>query len=238
MSTATTNVTCSRCKKSYWVPPVLQGKKIKCKQCGQTIPIPMQVQVAQATGSKKAKPAVTTPVAAVEAEKKPEPATPATSAEAGKGQSAQEWGPITSYQLTGTKDPARCPHCAHEMEEGEIVCLNCGYNTVTRERLPNLVLEPNTGQDYFIHLAPGFGALFMCLLSIFWAQMIFTHTPYLAFLDWSFYDSDNKAIPVYMFMFLLLDIWGFGFFAVKRLIFNYTPPDRIKHLELEDREED
>ncbi len=241
MSTATMSVTCSRCQKGYLVPPVLQGKKIKCKQCGQMIPIPVQGKAVPATkpgAAKKVVPQIVTPAVVVEPEAKPaSPAAPPPKDAANQPQS-QEWGPISAYHLRGSKEAPRCPFCAHEMEEGEVICLNCGYNTITRERLPNVVVEATEGWDWFVHLTPGFVALFFCLLSIFIAQSIFTHVPYLGFLDWMYYDPEWKAIPVYMFMFLLVDIWTLGYYSVKRLIINFTPPDKIKHLELEDRDED
>ena len=203
-------VVCSGCQTRYQVPPVLAGKKIRCKNCGGVIPVPRVAATAK-------------PVAK---------ATPKPQTADAPAPKAEEWGQITAYEVITEKDKPRCPHCAHDMDEGEIVCLNCGYNTMTRERLPAQVLEPVTGSDYFMWLLPGIICAVLALFSLFMLQSIFTRFPYLEFLDWMYFDRlENKAIPSYMAIFFIMDIWGLSYFAVKRLILNPHPPDVVKHLE-------
>lgn len=220
----TLNVTCGKCGTKYQVPPVLAGKSIRCKNCSATI------AVARAAAPATAKPvAKGKPVAA---------AKPAAPAAAPASSQSEEWGAISAYGVIKEKDNPRCPHCAHDMEEGEIVCLNCGYNTLTRERLPQRILEPVTGMDYFWWLLPGIAAFLFMLVNILFAQSIFTRVPEFEFLEWMyFHPLENKAIPVYMAIFFAFDIFGLGYFCVRRLILNPHPPEKEMHLENE-KEED
>lgn len=229
-------VVCSGCQTKYQVPPVLAGKKIRCKSCGGAIAVPGVAAKAKAAAAKPA--AAATPVAAKPAAGKPSASAAAPAGTAAPGAS-EEWGQISAYEVIKEVDLPRCPHCAHDMEEGEIVCLNCGYNTITRERLPNKVLEPVTGGDYFMWLLPGIVCVVFALLFLVLAQSIFTQVPYLSFLDdlGFYYSSENKAIPSYLAVFFAFDIWGLGYFAFRRLVLNPHPPDKEKKLDKQAEED-
>ena len=125
----------------------------------------------------------------------------------------------------------RCPYCAKEMEsEGQTICLNCGYNTQTRDRIEFKKTYETTGGDVFLWLLPGILCALGTLLSIgviivFW----------LLFPRWKIeYDAEWWSI----FFGLWARIWGsviflfviffFTRFAVIRLILNSTPPEKIK----------
>ncbi len=220
------NVVCGGCQTKYQVPPVLAGKKIRCKNCSATIAIPSAAKAVAKPIAKPTAKAVAKPIAA-----KPSPAEAAGLIK--PAEKPEEWGKITGYDVIHEKDLPRCPHCAHDMDEGEIVCLNCGYNTLTRERLDNKVLEATTGGDYFLWLLPGIICLILALFFLFMAQSIFTRFPALDFLDSIdfYYSNTNKGVPVYLAVFFAFDIWGLGYFSFRRLVLNPHPPDQIKKRE-------
>jgi ribosomal protein S27E len=221
-------VTCSGCQTRYQVPPVLAGKKIRCKNCGGVSQVP-------AGGAAKVIAAREAPASPKATEAEPSAAASPLGPQAPR---SEEWGAITAYTVIREKDKPRCPHCAHDMEEGEIVCLNCGYNTMTRERLPNRVLEPVTGWDYALWLLPGILCALLSLYFLFSVQAVFTHFPYVATADFIYYTQDNKAIPCYVSIFWLTIAYFCGKFAVKRLILNPHPPEVEKHLHKQEEEED
>ena len=135
--TATISVSCPKCKKTIQAPESEQGKKIKCKACGEAF-----TALASAAKTKVEEPKVKSQSAKAE---KPR----------GKGDD-EEWGVVKAYGVTTDDLSTRCPYCAAELEDDDVVvCLECGYNLQTRERLQEKVLEPVTGGDYFLWLLPG-----------------------------------------------------------------------------------
>src|SRR6185436_6520369 len=93
----------------------------------------------------------------------PKPAAPKPAAAVIPLQKDEEWDDAKPYGVHKDEDKARCPFCASDVEEGQVICLKCGYNLRTRERHSTRVLHVTTGMDYFIWLLPGF----ICLLVVF-----------------------------------------------------------------------
>lgn len=121
----------------------------------------------------------------------------------------------------------RCPHCAQEMtDEDAVICIHCGYNTVTRQRVGTKKVVETTAGEHFHWLLPGIGSvagilaligfdLFFC----FWYPKIVN--PYG---DWAWLDSNGirlwtVIISGFMMFFL-------GKFAFGRLILHSSPPER------------
>ena len=59
------------------------------------------------------------------------------------------------YKMSDVIKVSRCPQCAADMEEGDIICLNCGYNTQTRVRTHTIKTYETTAFDWVIWLTPG-----------------------------------------------------------------------------------
>jgi DNA-directed RNA polymerase subunit RPC12/RpoP len=188
---ATIKIACPKCKKTFQAPPTVQGKKVKCKGCGEVF-----------TAAPK---------------------------------EDEEWGAIKAYPVDSVKDAPRCPFCAHELEEeDQIVCLNCGYNLLTRERLEPRVLEPVTGGDQFMWLLPGILCLLGVLAAVGFGVCVWLPNTVLDWgLDWKEWVQDGEFIKVYLSVILLFAIFFLGRFAVKRLILHPHPPDKEKHLKSE-----
>ncbi len=65
------------------------------------------------------------------------------------------------------EDVARCPHCAKELDPPDaIVCVNCGFNNVTRAKAKTKKVWAPTREDWMSHLLPGIIALAICIALI------------------------------------------------------------------------
>jgi hypothetical protein len=154
----------------------------------------------------------------------------------------EEGGPA-AYGVHIEKDESRCPGCAKPLEtEGAVICLNCGYNVRTRERLQTRRVHDTTQQDYIAWLAPGVVCIVVvvvCLLSIGWLWLYWE--------KWLDAPKDKKDDFTYMIMEPVRTLGsvalGFvtffaGRFAIQRLLKNPHPPEIEKGDEKEDDEEE
>jgi hypothetical protein len=230
MSTAALLVVCPRCHKQYQVPPVVAGKKILCKNCQAHIPVP--------AAQPPAKPAAGQPPVARPGAAKPGVAKPATATPNASPPAEDEWKNFKPYELIKESDLPRCPFCAAEVEEDQVVCLACGFNRRTRDRHDYKMYLPLTGMDWFKWLAPGVLSLLLTLMFIGWFLMIYLHVPYIGGLEWMYFSIENKAWPVYLSLFCLMAIFGLGWFTIRRLILNPRPPlvEKFAHEEEEEEE--
>jgi hypothetical protein len=221
---ATFVVTCPQCRKAVQVPEALQGKKIKCKDCQTVFP------AVPAAAAKKA-PSSSNPKTAEKKGAK-QPALKDKAASRPAAQDDEEWGVVKAYGVTKESDKPRCPFCAWELEDSEaIICLHCGYNLMTRERLQEKILEPVTGWDYFVWLLPG---IICALVTLACLAAIVVAVIWLVFPDEAAQGSSMyRAILVYSAVGIGFVGFFTGRFAVKRLILNPHPPDREKRIKKE-----
>ena len=132
------------------------------------------------------------------------------------------------------------PHCAKELDPPDaIVCVNCGFNNVTRAKANTKKVWAPTAQDWIMHLLPGIIALAICI-----GLIVFNVISILRMRDWldgSFLEMEEKdaagrkrffiAPGAFIFLFLVLSLPVFvpGIkFAYKRLVKEYKPPEKIK----------
>lgn len=142
----------------------------------------------------------------------------------------EEWAEIKAYGIVVEKDLPRCPYCAWELESSEaVVCLNCGYNLRTRQRLTEKILEPVTVGDYILWLLPGIACALAVLFFGAVIVILWTGTPDLSFMymGWT---QRYKWARVYGTVLAATIIWVTGAFAIRRLILNPHPPEREKKL--------
>jgi predicted Zn finger-like uncharacterized protein len=236
-------VTCPECEKQVKVRAESEGKKVRCTGCEH-------VFVARtAAPAKKAAPAAAKPkakkdealdVVPVKEESKPaakakpaKPAKPAAPAKPKYDDEDEEGG--NPYGLETVDLTPRCPICTHRLEEeGQVICLNCGYNLQTREKTPVKRMYANTAGDWILWLTPGILSVLAILLMIafdiwFWLPTGFDSAVaglldgWIAFL---FSGGFSKKIwPTIITLFLM---YYAGRFAIGRLIFNPRPPERLK----------
>lgn len=223
-------ITCSECGKRFKGKGDLRGKKIRCPFCSaafvvgggddpeRTMP-PRKEKPAAAPARKSSPPPKPAPAAAKPAAVKP------PAAQAGGGDDDDEKNP---YGITELDLAPRCPNCASEMESEEaVVCLYCGYNTLTREWGKTEKVIAHTGGEHFLYLLPGIlcavfillqitGMLYYCLVLPYDARESF----------WSF--ADHESMRVWTTIGGLFDIWPLGYFAFNRLVLKPKPPEKFK----------
>jgi DNA-directed RNA polymerase subunit RPC12/RpoP len=204
MST-TLAIACPECDKQLNIRAELEGKKVRCKDCGHTFIV-------------KAPPVKKPP-----APKKTAPPPP----KQGKEAAEDEYDNPNPYGVTAMELGHRCPHCAEEFEsEDAIICVNCGYNIETREHLKTVKTFEKTGGDQFMWLLPGIlsvVAIFVLIgVDIIWCFFL----P-----DW----VEDTGFPFEYLGYAPVVLWAViaslflmffaGRFAVKRLIINPTAPE-------------
>jgi hypothetical protein len=206
------------------VPDNLRGKKVRCKGCGGAIRVP---------------------AAGVDTRVRTEQAQAKATADAA---SMVEDDAKNPYGVTETSLAPRCPHCAYELDPPDSrICLHCGYDMVRRQRQPSIVTHEHSGGDWFKWLFPGI----MCVLAIFAivGGALYYHygLPYQVLKDkeadalledrLAVFQKEDTEFSAYMFhpgievWFAVMGLWLIykcGRFAVKRLILNYRPPEKVR----------
>ncbi|MCS7165997.1 MAG: hypothetical protein NZ914_00020 [Gemmatales bacterium] len=137
------------------------------------------------------------------------------------------------YGVTQEKyDVVRCPFCAKELEsEDQKICLNCGFNLQTRQRIETKVLEPVTSIDWTLWLLPGIASALGMMLCLLLILCLLLAKPDLSDygLGWlQFKQGHNEAIPIYASVGLGFLAFFAGRFAFLRLVLNPRPPEAPK----------
>jgi hypothetical protein len=201
---ATITITCPECDKQIKAPAGVLGKKIRCKACGHVF-------------------AVGGPAPARPAGKPAKPAKP--KAAPGKRPPDEDEEDANPYAVAELSLAPRCPHCAADMDPDDVVCLSCGYNTMTREQVRPRKVRDVTGLDVFLWLLPGIlcvlGALGLITFAVLYCLMIE---------DWVGEDVwysfvRSLGIKIWIVIPILFIVYVMGRFAFKRLIINNSPPE-------------
>jgi hypothetical protein len=207
-------VSCPHCQKQIRAPEEAQGKQVRCKACGEVFPL------RPAPGRKSS------------------PAAPRATPSPGRARFEEEDDDGNPYDVTTLDLTPRCPACAAEMESDEaIICLSCGYNTMTRQKAQTLKVIRTTFLEWVIWLGPGL----ICALALIplggflvylWGARLGWNVP-IPTLPLELEGDPPKDSRLY------IRIWGGVFtagimfgaarFAVKRLIFHFHPPLKLKN---------
>jgi hypothetical protein len=189
-------VTCPHCDKKFKAKADVRGKKILCPYCEKSfvadgasgaIPDkaadePAPLALADDDGLiPLAGDASTIPLAGK------------TAKVAAADEGAEEVDNDNPYGVTHVDSDPRCPNCTEKMvPKNAVVCLACGYNTLTREwGKTEKTIGVSSGRQ-FLHLLPGMFALAGLLLYIC-AQVLFA-SPWPSWvagtwLEWSDYEG-------------------------------------------------
>jgi DNA-directed RNA polymerase subunit RPC12/RpoP len=202
-------IACPGCKKKFKGPANLEGKKIRCPGCSHIFIVPPA-----ATDKGVSAPA---PAGA--------PGTP----------KPQLWDEEDNnpnpYGVTELDIAARCPHCANLMPaEDAIICLYCGYNTMTRELGRIVKTVAHTGGERFLWLLPGLlcvaGIIFLVNVDIFYCCALPRIIEVSSWAD-EFFNAEACRLWMAVLPSLFM-MWPLGYFAFKRLVLNPVPPEKVK----------
>ncbi len=191
-------IVCPQCQKQVKGPADLEGRRVRCRACGHTFTVPA-AEPSEPPGA-KTKTKARSPAPAP----KPEENKP--------------------YNVVDLDLTPRCPHCAAELLTPDaIVCVHCGYNSQTRQRLETKRALETSGMERFQWLLPGI----LCAVAL---VPLFGAVGYLWFVlappegdgpdDWLWARVWGSVICGF-------NIWFLGRFAVKRLIRNPRPPEQF-----------
>ena len=202
MAAAPTVITCPACKKRFKGKPELAGKKIKCPLCSEPFVVPALEEAVTAKEPTK------------------EPAKMADSAATPYGQAAEAYG------VEAVDTAARCPNCAQLMaSEDAVICIFCGYNTLTREHGKTKKVVAATKMEHFLYLLPALSAAMMfglVVLFILWFNLVVpdmvvgsSKTEWLA----------HESIRMWSASGLMALMWGLGVYAFNTLAMKPKPPE-------------
>jgi DNA-directed RNA polymerase subunit RPC12/RpoP len=203
------------------VPEDIIGKKIRCKECGHVF----VVKKPKEPGAEKK-----------ESKDSKKPAQPLTTKAKNVLMDEEEEDSKEPYQIIiDDEDITRCPHCAKELESKEaVICLHCGYNTVTRSKQSSAAVYEATAEDKFRWWLPGILCCVGILVVIGMSIFIGIKTRSWMIGGW-FYDDEKPEQPFivrpgcFIFgnvMISLFAVLALGRFAYKRLVIENKPPEK------------
>lgn len=197
-------ITCPECKKKFKGKSDLEGKKIKCPFCAKPFTVPGKGQKVTAGA---AAPASTAP------------------------EKATTWNEEENqdpYAVTNLDIRARCPNCANLMESEEaIICLFCGYNTLTRQWGKTEKVIGITFGEHLVHLLPGLGMLTGIVLLIIGLLFMCLALPNMVVKTWASF-LDSEAMRLWIASLVLMICWVMGMWTFKRLVLNPMPEEEKK----------
>ena len=202
-------IVCPECDKKFRSKADVRGKNIKCPFCAEMFLVP---KGDAETG--------------IQEKKGHGPAAAASST--GAPVPEDEFGEANPYGVTTLDLSPRCPHCAEEMESADaVVCLHCGYNTLTREWGKTEKRIGVTPARHFFHLLPAiicFGLLLICLIQALIRDVLLPY--WIADANWlNWYD--HESVRVWESLFDLAIIFALGRYIYRRFV--VTPlPEEIK----------
>ncbi len=210
----------------------MQGKRIRCKECGHIFAVrTKESNPSSAKEGGRRKQGDGKPAKRAEREKPGDLKKIEAKSFAQEMLEEEFKDDSNPYDVTSTDLRPRCPHCAMAMDEGQIICLNCGYNTQTRMHGVTVRVMGATIWERLVWLSPGIACVLavgglIALIFFLWLGLRGMEAKDPS--SWLWYFFDNFPTQVYGTVFALVAIWFAGKFAVKRLILNPNPPERVK----------
>jgi DNA-directed RNA polymerase subunit RPC12/RpoP len=211
-------IACPECDKQFTVPATAVGKKLRCKGCDHAFviaaPKPAPARAAKAVPKPAAKRPPTAP-----------PSKPAPAPAPKKADDDDDDG--KPYQLTDVKLGPRCPNCTSALEsEDVVVCLQCGYNLVTRIQAETRAVEHVSGFKIFLWLLPAIIGV-LAAIGLIAFDSIFTYQieNWLGAETAADWPGAIKSVKMWLWIFSLFVIFGLGRYAFIRFFFHPMPPE-------------
>ena len=206
-------IVCPECDKKFRSKADVRGKKIKCPFCEELFLVPLGDKAASAAIQDKSK----GKAAASASESAPIPLA---------GDSPEEEENDNPYGVTTLDLAPRCPNCANEMESADaVVCLTCGYNTLTREWGKTEKRLGVTAGRHFVYLLPGLISM-MCLFGCVTRMLLRDiYLPYwvadIPVLNW----QDHESVRMWESLFDVAAIFALGRYSYRRFIVKPLPEE-------------
>jgi hypothetical protein len=194
-------ITCTHCKKKFRTKADVRGKRIKCPFCAESFDVPTVIE---------------------------EDTSAAIKAAGGADAATQAPENDNPYGVTEIDLAPRCPNCAHEMPSAEaVVCLNCGYNTLTREwGKTEKVIGISFGR-HMAYLMPGFFAafaIFFCILSLLFYDVYWPNVTELQSMQWLAW-TDHESLRMWSASLGMLFMFAMGRYCYIRFIVKPLPEE-------------
>ncbi|MSU78149.1 MAG: hypothetical protein EXS16_08640 [Gemmataceae bacterium] len=213
-------VTCPECDKKFKPKADVRGKKIKCPFCKEPFTVPAEKK-SKAGAAKPKKQKADEPISLVDDVKPPEPPEPAKPERDTQFDNDPDPYGVKSQDLT-----PRCPDCAGELESAtSIICLYCGYNSLTRERGQTKKVKSITASKQLAYLGPAIGAAAFVFSGIVFLIYFAVVSPYhvdgVPILNY----TDHESIRMWFTVISLGILWGAGVFCFKKFIEKPNPDE-------------
>src|ERR1019366_10396623 len=223
-------VKCPECEKRFKPKGDVQGKKIRCPFCRA----PSFVLAAKDGKPDKGKPdkakapkpqpKADEPIAMEPTEAETKAAAEAKVV-ADKAAADAEFDDKSAYDVKHVALVPRCPNCTAEMGPHDIICLECGYNTLTREWGKTQKTKAITFKQELKYLGPALGAAAFILFSVVGLLYYTIVSPY--DVDKTIFEFTNtEAIRMWSTVIFLGWLFGAGTFCIKKFI-EKPKPDEI-----------
>jgi hypothetical protein len=210
-------IRCPECDDKFKSTTDKVGTKIRCPECDE----PFKVTAKMISMPKGAKDA------GIQKGSKPAPAAEAPAAEAKDDLGLDEND--NPYSMVEIKVAPRCPSCANELlSEKDIICVHCGYNTLTREIGETKRTIEMTAKDQLIHLGPALGAMgfaFFVLLAVLYFCLEFPKSinpvTWMGLLD-------SEPVRLFATVPACFLLYSAGSYALNQFIFHPKPKEQEK----------
>jgi Zn finger protein HypA/HybF involved in hydrogenase expression len=217
---ATVSITCPACRKRIKGRTEHLGRKIRCPGCQEPFvaeedagddeaPLAFADDSGDSGATRPAKPDKPKPSAAVKTNKPAEPVD------------------NSRYGIEDIETKARCPNCAELMvDPTAIICIHCGYNTLTRTYGKTKRVYAHTGAEIFRHLLPALICTFIFLDLLAVAITLNTVLPAMCNgrTDWREWFG-TEAFRMWMTMICLGIMWWLGGVAFKTFALHPLPEE-------------
>jgi hypothetical protein len=209
-------VTCPECEKKFKPKSDVSGKKIKCPFCTHLFVVPV---ANEAIEEDKAKPGANKSGKGKPAEAKAAPVVEAAPA-------SDMDGDVDPYGIKNVDLVPRCPNCTQEMGAHEIICLACGYNTMTRQWGKTEKTIGITAKRHILYLLPAMGSAVFTFFAIIGLLIFYAVVPYWVAGTWMEL-LDSEAVRMWTTLIFVGIFWMAGMYCFKKFI-DKPKPDEIE----------
>lgn len=204
-------VRCPECEKRIKGVDNQPGKKCRCPFCKALFVIGETKAAKAAPAPKQAKAAA-----------KPGPKAPASAMD-------EFTSDLNPYDVGSALPTHRCPNCANEMENPEAtICLECGYNTMTRTWGRTVKTLGVTTEQHAGYLLPGFLVLGFILILILTQASFCIQFPVVVHPSSWMALADHESIRLWGTFVVISIIWTAGQFCLNRLVIKPKPDEVVK----------